>query len=142
MSTPSNPLQAGIYTRLKNYSALTSLLSSADAVYDFVPPNAAAPYVVIGDDTMTDWSTKTTSGWEATVTIHCWDLEKAGRKSVKSILSAIYDALHRQSANITVSGFTLIDIQFEFEETFQDTTVEGQNDRFYHGVARYRAFIQ
>jgi hypothetical protein len=140
MSTSSNALQAAIYTRLTGYSALTSLVSTR--VYDFVPQNASAPYVVIGDDTAIDWSTKSTNGWEITVTIHCWDFEKAGRKSVKSILSAIYDALHRQSANITVTGFTLVDIQSEFEETFQDTTVEGQNDRYYHGVARYRAYIQ
>jgi hypothetical protein len=142
MTTPSNALQAGIYTRLTGYSALTSLLSSSSTVYDFVPQDATAPYVVIGDDTSTDWSTKTTNGWDVTVTIHCWDYQKAGRKSVKAILSAVYDALHKQESSVTVSGFTLVMLQSEFEQTFQDTAIEGQNDQYYHGVARYRAYIQ
>ena len=106
-----------------------------------MPLETQPPYVVIGDDTAIDWSTKTTNGWEATLTIHCWDFEVAGRKSVKAMLSAIYDALHRQEANITVTGFNLVMIQSEFEHTFQDTAVQGQNDRFYHGVARYRVLI-
>jgi hypothetical protein len=140
--TPSNALQAAIYSRLTGYTALTSLLATATSVYDFVPQAAVAPYVVIGDDTSVDWSTKTANGWEVTITVHAWDYQRQGRKSVKAILSAVYDALHRQDASITVSGFTLVDIQSEYEETFQDTTVEGQNDAYYHGVARYRAFIQ
>lgn len=141
MSTPNNALQAAIYTRLTGFAALTALIG-ANKVYDHVPQTAAAPYVVIGDDTAADWSTKTTNGWDVTITIHVWDFEKAGRKSVKAILSAIYDALHRQEDNITVSGFTLVMLQWEFEETFQDPAIEGQNDHYYHGVARYRALIQ
>ncbi|WP_435007986.1 DUF3168 domain-containing protein [Tundrisphaera lichenicola] len=141
MSTPSNALQAAIYARLTGFSALTALIG-AGKVYDFVPQAATAPYVVIGDDTLTFEGTKTENGWDCTLTIHCWDFEKAGRKSVKSILSAIYDALHRQEASIAVTDFTLVELRSEFEETFQDTTVEGANDRFYHGVARYRALIE
>ena len=141
MSTPSNALQAAIYTRLTGFSALTALIG-ASKVFDFVPQGAAAPYVVIGDDTLTDDSTKTESGWDCTLTIHCWDFESAGRKSVKAILSAIYDALHRQEASIAITGFTLVELRSEFEETFQDPTVEGASDRYYHGVARYRAIIE
>jgi len=139
MGTPSNALQAAIYTRLKNYSALTALVSTR--IYDFVPEEATPPYVVIGDDTVIDWSTKPANGWEATITIHCWDYEKAGRKSIKAIMSAIYDALHRQESNVTVTGFNLPIFQFEFEQTFQDPSAEGQGDRYYHGVQRFRAFI-
>lgn len=139
MGTPSNPLQAAIYTRLSADAALTALIGSSQ-VYDFVPEGTAPPYVLIGDDTAIDWGTKTANGWETTVTIHVWDFEKAGRKSAKAILSAIYASLHRQ--DFTVSGFNLIQCQCEFEQTFQDTTEEGQNDRFYHGVQRYRITIQ
>src|SRR5664279_4869431 len=92
-----------IYTRLTGYAALTSLIGS-NQVFDFVPESAEPPYVVIGDDTAIDWGTDTTNCWSTTVTIHCWDFEKAGRKSVKAILSAIYDALHRQESSITVTG--------------------------------------
>lgn len=140
MGTPANALQAAVYTRLTGYAALTALVGTR--VFDFVPESAQPPFVVIGDDTAIDWSSKTNNGWETTVTIHAWDFEKAGRKSVKAILSAVYDALHRQEANITVSGFTLVQIQYEFEQTFQDTSAEGQSDRFYHGVQRFRVLIE
>lgn len=141
MGTPSNALQKAVYERLTGFSALTSLIGS-NHVYDFAPETAQPPYVLIGDDTAIDWGTCTTDGWETTLTVHCWDFEKAGRKSVKAILSAVYDALHRQEASITVTGFNLILIRCEFETTLQDTSAVGQADRFYHGVQRYRALIQ
>jgi hypothetical protein len=140
MSSPDNALQAAVYTRLNNYAALTAVIGS-NKVFDFVPESATPPYVVIGDDTATDWDTKDTSGWNFTVTIHCWSFEAAGRKQVKSILSHVFDALHQQEASITVSGFNLIHIRREFQETFQEAAGEGQTDRFYHGVARYRAVV-
>lgn len=140
MSAPDNALQAGIYSRLTGYSALTTALGSAK-IYDFIPTTVAAPYVVIGDDTLIDADTKTRNGWECTLTIHVWDYEKAGRKSVKTLLGHIHDALHTQQANITVTGFTLVSIEREFQTTFQETGIDGENDHYYHGVARYRAFI-
>lgn len=134
MASPGNALQKAIYERLDAQLSVP--------VYDHVPQGQAAPYVVIGADTLTDWSTKTQAGWEFTVTIHAWDFEKAGRKSVKTVLSDAYDALHQQEANVTVTGFQLVQIRFEFEETFQETAVEGPADRYYHGVQRYRAVVQ
>lgn len=141
MSTPSNALQKAIYQRLTGYAPLTALIGSSQ-VFDFVPEDAQPPYVLIGDDTAIDWGSKSADGWETTLTIHAWDFEKAGRKSVKAILSAIYDALHRQEASVTVTGFTLVQLRWEFEQTFQDASAEGQSDRYYHGVQRYRALIQ
>jgi hypothetical protein len=138
--TPDNALQAAVYGRLTTYSPLTALATGG--IYDFVPETASPPYVAIGDDTATDWSTKTTNGWDATLTIHCWDYEVAGRKSVKTIMSAIYAALHRQELSITLAGFNLIMLQFEFATTIQDPSIQGQGDRYYHGIQRYRALIQ
>jgi hypothetical protein len=142
MPTPSNPLQAAIFARLTGFSALTTLLGGASQIVDFAPEELQPPYVQIGDDTAIDWSTKTDNGWSTTITIHCWDFEKAGRKSVKAILSAIYDALHEQEASIPIAGFNLIMLRYEFEHTLQDPSAQGQGDRYYHGIQRYRALIQ
>lgn len=139
MGTPANAIQTAIYQRLTGYAPLTTLVRSN--VFDFVPASAQPPYVVIGDDTCIDRSDKLTNGWEATLTIHCWDFEKAGRKSVKQIMSAIYDALHRQEASVTVTGFSLVSLQSEFEQSFQDTSEIGAADHFYHGVQRFRALV-
>jgi hypothetical protein len=138
--TPDNAIQAAIYTRLTGYSALTTALGG-QKVYDFVIPSLTAPYVVIGDDTLTQSDTKSGNRWEATITIHVWDFEKAGRKSVKTLLGHIYDALHRQESNIAITGFSIVMIAHEFQETFQETAVEGENDHYYHGIARYRAVL-
>lgn len=141
MASPDNALQAGIYQRLINYSALTTALGG-QRVYDFVHEGVDPPYVVIGDDTALDWDTKDRPGWEFTLTLHAWDYEKAGRKSVKALLGLISDALHQQEASVTVAGFSLIQIRREFQQTFQESGAEGQGDRYWHGVARYRATVQ
>lgn len=140
MSHPANALQAGIYNRLSGYSALTSAIGSGK-VFDHVPQDTAAPYVLIGDDTLIEADTKTGNGWEATVTIHCWDFEVAGRKSVKTIMGLIFDALHNQESNITVTGFALTFIRREFEDSLQETGEAGATDHYYHGIQRFRALI-
>lgn len=140
MAMPLNALQAAIYSRLTGYSALTTALGGSK-VYDHVPQRTVAPYVVIGDDTSVDFDTKTSNGWEVTLTIHCWDFEKAGRKSVKAIMGHIYDALHKAESSITVTGFSLVMIYCEFQQTFQETAIEGASDHYYHGVQRFRAII-
>lgn len=138
---PANALQAGVYARLVGYSPLTTALGGP-FVYDNVPQGTAAPYVLIGDDTLNEDDTKTANGWNVTLTIHCWDFEKAGRKSVKTIMGCIYDALHRNEGNLTVSGLSVLEVACEFQRTIQETAEEGSNDHYYHGVMRFRALIK
>ena len=140
MANPLNALQAAIYTRLTGYSALTTALGGSK-VYDHVPQNTDAPYVVIGDDIVVESDTKTSNGWGVTLTIHCFDFEKAGRKSVKTIMGHIYDALHKSETNITVTGFTLVYLTCEDQLSYQETAYEGSGDHYYHGVQRFTAFI-
>lgn len=136
--TPDNALQAGIFARLTGYAPLTAALKG-QKVFDFVAPNETAPYVVIGEDTLTEDDTKTELGWDCTLTIHVWDFAKAGRKSVKNLLALIHDALHRQEFPVT--GFSLTEIRCEFQTTIQETGIEGESDHYYHGIARYRALM-
>ena len=141
MPSPDNALQAAIYQRLTSYAPLTAALGGTK-VYDFVPPaTVAAPYVVIGEDTLSGWDTKLEPGWDGTLTLHVWDYQKASRKSVKTLLSLIHDALHRQEGNVPVTGFALTEMRREFQTTIQETGIEGENDHYYHGIARYRALV-
>lgn len=140
MAHPANALQAGVYSRLIGYAALTAALGGSK-VYDHIPQNTAAPYVRIGEDTLSEFDTKTNNGWNCTLTIHVWDYEKGGRKSIKTLMGHIYDALHKQESSVTVSGFTLVMLICEFQETFQETAPEGASDHYYHGVMRFRALI-
>lgn len=128
MATISNPLQVAIYNKLTGDSTLMSLVTNR--IYDHVPQGAAFPYLAIGDDTLTDWSTFARLGQQATVTLHAWSREK-GRKEVKAILSQVDTVLNRQE--LTLSGFTFVACVREFEETFLDA-----DGITYHGVQRYR----
>lgn len=141
MSQPLNALQTGIYNRLTGYTALTTALGGSK-IYDHVPHETDAPYVVIGEDTVNESDTKTANGWDFIITIHCWDFEAAGRKSVKTIMGHIYDALHKAESSITVSGFSLVYMRCENQLNFQETAIEGSNDHYYHGVQRFRALIR
>ncbi len=42
-------------------------------VFDAPPPDQPPPYLVIGPDTVTDWSTKTGTGHEHRVSVSAWD---------------------------------------------------------------------
>jgi hypothetical protein len=136
MPAPLNALQAGFYQRLTGYSGLSGV-----GVYDYIPQGTKPPYIVIGDDTMNEYDTQTGNGFDCTVMIHCWHFLTSGRKAVKSVMSAIYDALHNQEPYITVDGFSLTRLYCEFQQSFQDVTEEGDTDHFYHGVMRFRAII-
>lgn len=140
MPMPLNALQAGIYGRLAAYAPLTAVLGGAK-IYDHVPQSIEAPYIYIGEDTSAEYDTKSSNGWQMTCIIHVWDFERAGSKSIKTIMGHVYDALHKQEANITVAGFSLVTLVCEFAETFQETAIEGNSDHYYHGVMRFRAYI-
>jgi Protein of unknown function (DUF3168) len=142
MPSPDNALQAAVFQRLTAYTPLTAALDGRK-VYDYVSPGHAAPYVVIGEDTLADNSTKTENGWDCTLTLHVWDFEKAGRKSVKNLLSLIFDSLHRQESAVTVAGYALTELRWDgFQDTIQETSIQGENDHYYHGVTRYRALLE
>lgn len=116
------------------YGVLNAALDCS--VYDNVPAKAAMPYVVIGDDTLVPDDTKTSLGFEATVTIHVWSAATDGRREAKDILGQIYGVLH--DADLTLSDHSAISCRFEFSETIPDI-----DDSITHGIARYRiAFDQ
>lgn len=133
MTLAANAIQKAIYERL--VSQLTV------SVYDFVPQDVEPPYVVIGADTSIPDRSKTEDGQQFTCTIHAWDSPRAGRKGVKAILGVIYAALDRQEDAMSVPGYQLVEIRYDFHDTFQEAAFEGDTDHHYHGVMRFRALV-
>jgi hypothetical protein len=119
-------IQKAIFTRLNTALSV--------AVYDDVPDNAIAPYVVIGDDTLLEFDSDFGIGFEATITVHSWSKYR-GRAEVKGLMGLIYDALHR--AEFTVQGYNLLGCDCEFSETFLES--DGVTR---HGVQRFRILIR
>lgn len=137
-------LQQIVYSTLRADTTLQSLTGATPArIFDHVPQNSwndedpngnPLPYVVVGDSTATDSDTKTEDGMEQTLTIHTWS-RYLGMSQVKRIMGAVVDALDHQA--LTVTGHDLIQIDFEFSDTFLDP--DGVTR---HGVQRFRAVTE
>jgi hypothetical protein len=92
MSDHSFELQKTIYAKLNNDSNIKNTLSAT--VHDHVPSGTAFPYIVIGEETMTDESsTKDIDFNNFTLTIHTFSRNR-GRKEAKQIMARIYELLH------------------------------------------------
>lgn len=108
-------LQSAIYTRLNDQLSVP--------VYDAVPQavdagdNSAFPYVTIGDDSSSEFDTDTSVGFDTDCTIHVWSRYR-GRREVKEIQKAIYDALHLY--DLPVSGYHTVMVLFETADSFMD----------------------
>lgn len=121
MKSPLLSLQKAIYDRLK--------ASLPCPVYDEVPDGAAMPYVVLGEDTAVDWSTKPAPGMEVTHTLHVWS-DYQGMAEAKQIIDLTIQAL--TASPLTVEGFAVVSGQLDMAEAMRDP--EG----FRHGILRFR----
>lgn len=126
-----NPIQEALYTKL---ISITSLMNKVNGIYDFVPQGTEYPYVTIGENTQSDWGSKTFTGFDDTISIHTWS-RGAGRKSCAEIMSDIYSAIHEGS--LSVSGFKVTVLRQEFSEIILDP--DGQT---YHGIQRFRITLR
>lgn len=130
MSIGQFQLQTTIYSAL-NVSAITTALNCG--VYDEVVESASYPFISLGEETAIDYSTKNQNGGEYTINIHIWSQYK-GAKQTKEIMDKVHDLLH--DIDLTVSGFNLINLRFEFSDIMRDP--DGVTR---HGVMRFRAII-
>ncbi len=130
MSIGQFQLQTTIYSAL-NVSAITTALNCG--VYDEVVESASYPFISLGEETAIDYSTKNQNGGEYTINIHIWSQYK-GSKQTKEIMDKVHDLLH--DIDLTVSGFNLINLRFEFSDIMRDP--DGVTR---HGVMRFRAII-
>jgi len=132
MSDHSFELQKTIFTTLNSDNTITSTFSAT--VHDHVPQGTSFPYIVIGEETMTDESSaKTLDFNNFTLTIHIFSRNR-GRKEAKQIMARIYELLHNQ--NLSVTGANHINTRFEFSDVIKE------NDGLtYHGVQRFRTIL-
>ena len=133
MPDHSFELQKTIFAKLNTDSNIKNTLSAT--VHDHVPSGTVFPYIVIGEETMTDESsTKDIDFNNFTLTIHTFSRNR-GRKEAKQIMARIYELLH--TANLSVSGATHVNTRFEFSDI-----VKEQDGLTYHGVQRFRTILQ
>lgn len=82
-------MSASLAVQRMIHAALTSApgLAELSGVFDGVPADAAAPYLTLGPDLVSDWSHKTGIGHEHRVQLTVWD-DRAGMARVKSMAGA------------------------------------------------------
>ena len=123
-------------------TAIFDTLSAALSVpvYDAVPQavdsgdDSAFPYVTVGNDSVGEFDTDTSIGFDTDVTVHAWSRYR-GRREVKEIQQDIYDAIHLQ--NIPVAGSTLVMALFQDATSFLDA--DGITR---HGVITFRVVTE
>lgn len=126
-------LQQAVYATLDAAGITDEAGDPIKGVYDDVPEDSDYPYIVVGEETANNISTKTVDAHEHTLTLHVWSVYR-GRKEIKIIMGQVYDALH--DSDINVSGASLVNLKQEFERTL----MEGDGITR-HGVIRFRAVV-
>ena len=114
-------------------AALRTALAGIAPVFDAVPVAAPAPYLTIGPDSVTDWSTKTTRGREHRVLIGVWD-DAPGRARVKTLLAQVEAAVLGMGG---VGGGVRI-AHVLFVRSFVERDPGPDSGGWSHGVADFR----
>tara|TARA_R100001440_G_scaffold40482_1_gene60188 strand:+ start:841 stop:1245 length:405 start_codon:yes stop_codon:yes gene_type:complete len=132
MTDHSFELQKTIFSTLNTDSTIKNTHSAT--VHDHVPQGTEFPYIVIGEETMSDSSsTKDIDFNEFTLTIHIFSRNR-GRKEAKNIMSRIYTLLHK--SNLSITGATHVNTRFEFSDIIKE-----DDGLTYHGVQRFRTIL-
>jgi hypothetical protein len=127
-------LQQAIFATLCASDDIKVVVGDPPRVFDTPPRGTAFPYIVIGDDTESDWSTATEAGSEHAIQVHVWS-RADGRKEAKLVADAVRGAL--DGAELSVTGQTLIDIRYL--ETALTRDSDGET---IHAVLRFRAVLE
>jgi hypothetical protein len=134
MSSASWALQTAIFAALSADANIKSVLGDPPRIYDEVPRNAAMPYLVLGDDKESDWSTSTDSGTEHALVLQVWSRGR-GRKDSKTVAAIVGASL--DDAALTLTGHKLIGIKHQSSEFLRQT-----DGRTYRAVMKFRAVTE
>jgi hypothetical protein len=124
--------QQALYQRLSTDEVLSRL---ARGVYDDVPTPPRWPYVAIGEYTAAPDDSHTSTGLEATLTLHIWSRYR-GNREVLAILERLRERLHNSRWE-AVDATQVVGSRVEFVEILRDPDGETR-----HGVVRIRTWLQ
>lgn len=127
MKTSLTSLQTALYSALSNHAPLATKITG---VFDNVPKETLAPYVVIGNPTVIDWGGSAFKGEEITFTLHVWS-EKQDKSEVYEIFNLILEAFTNP---LSLDGGFFMNFQRrEYMEVFDDPDGISR-----HGIIRFR----
>lgn len=113
-------LQKAIFSKLK---------TGIYPVYDALPLNTAMPYLVIGEESLLQNSTKTEKRTNHIVTIHSWS-NKQGSMEIKTMNDFVINSI---DDTLKVAGYTVDLVTLQFNQTIKQVE---QDTYIYHGVTQ------
>lgn len=116
-------IQKGLRARLVANAGVTAIVSTR--VYDEPPQAVTFPYLRFDQITANAFDTDSTLGSVVDITIEANSRSASGRVEAVQIVEAVRAALHRQETNITVTGFTLVELIFQTYSVTRDTDGRG-----------------
>jgi hypothetical protein len=116
-------IQKGLRARLVANAGVTAIVSTR--VYDEPPQAVTFPYLRFDQITANAFDTDSTLGSVVDITIEANSRSASGRVEAVQIVEAVRAALHRQEANVTVTGFTLVELIFQTYSVTRDTDGRG-----------------
>jgi hypothetical protein len=116
-------LQKGLRARLVAVAGVTAIVSTR--VYDEPPQAVTFPYLRFDQITANAFDTDSTLGSVVDITIEANSRSASGRVEAVQMVEAVRAALHRQEANVTVTGFTLVELIFQTYSVTRDTDGRG-----------------
>ena len=132
MPEPSLELQRVIVATLKADAAVNALI--AGRIYDRVPSPETFPYVVVGDDQVSQAHAQCLEGsTEVFSSLHAWS-RAVGKVEAKNIAGAIVTALN--GASLALNGFRCVLIEHDNTQHLGDP--DGITS---HSVIVFHAFI-
>lgn len=127
-------LQQAVFATLCASDDVKEAVGDPPRVFDAPPRGAAFPYVVVGDERMSDWSTATEAGSEHALAVQVWSRAN-GHKEAKLAAEAVRAAL--DGAELAVTGRTLVGIRHLETEFARES--DGETIR---AVVRFRAVME
>lgn len=116
-------IQKGLRTTLVANAGVTAIVSTR--VYDEPPQAVTFPYLRFDQITANAFDTDSTVGSVVDITIEANSRSASGRVEAVQMVEAVRAALHRQEANVTVTGFTLVELIFQTYSVTRDPDGRG-----------------
>jgi hypothetical protein len=104
-------------------------------VYDYVPEDAALPFVTLGNINAEDKSTKSDDIVHLTVQIHIWSNYK-GRYEINRLAEKIINALSEHQLDLSEDDFVSTAQGVDFYESYPE------EDSGYNGVITFELLVQ
>ncbi|MDX0973537.1 DUF3168 domain-containing protein [Sinorhizobium medicae] len=131
MSSPSYELQVAIVSRLKATAAVTALIGQR--VYDSVPPDAAFPYVTVGEGDETSDDVDCVTGFEIALDVDVWS-RAVGFPEAKQISDTVRRALLDPEMTLPANAL----VYFRHRQTRFIRDPDGSS----HAVLSFEAFAE